>query len=548
MGPSLRRIRVSFWSIAVAAGALQAWGARFVIEPDGVNYLDIADAYLRRDWSAAINAYWSPFYSWLLALVRWAFHPSPYWESTALHLLNFVLFLATILCFEFFYRRLLFLLTTRFPGAVSKEGMPQWSWWVLGYTAFLICVLRSISLRNDTPDLALAGFFFLACGMIVEIAQAGLSVGKHVLLGIILGLAYLTKSVMFPLSFVFIAAGTFARNGVKKPDLRGLLALPAFLLVSSPFLAALSASTGHLTFGETGKLAYSRFVNGFHWGQDIMGGGKLVHPIRKLFDEPVVYEFAAPIRATYPPWYDASYWWAGSRPHFDLRGQLRVLGHSATGYLHILSLEKEWIVGLLVLLLFGQCWAEQLRSLRKLWFLWLPSLATLAIYSLVLVEPRYVAASIAVLWVTLFAAIPWARINAARGLGVTVVLAIAIVSCVSLAREEAPDLAECLRPSEHVQWVVAKNLQKMGLASGDRVAVLGHTTIADYWARLAGLQIVADVPLEAVGSYGEATPEKRSQISARLAALGVKAMVSAERPLVPSGWRPVGTTGYYVLY
>ena len=31
---------------------------------DGVSYLDIGDAYFRGDWKAAVNAYWSPVYSW----------------------------------------------------------------------------------------------------------------------------------------------------------------------------------------------------------------------------------------------------------------------------------------------------------------------------------------------------------------------------------------------------------------------------------------------------------------------------------------------------
>ena len=78
------------------------------------------------------------------------------------------------------------------------------------------------------------------------------------------------------------------------------------------------------------------------------------------------------------------------------------------------------------------------------------------------------------------------------------------------------------------------------------MAVLGHTTVADYWAQLAGLRIVADVPVEAVSSYWEASPEKRAEIATSLSELGVKAFVSAVPPPPSSEWQPLGYTGYFV--
>ena len=51
----MRVYRALFWVLAASAGLFQVWAYRFWIEPDGVNYLDVAAAYLRHDWSAAIN-------------------------------------------------------------------------------------------------------------------------------------------------------------------------------------------------------------------------------------------------------------------------------------------------------------------------------------------------------------------------------------------------------------------------------------------------------------------------------------------------------------
>src|SRR5690242_15526452 len=115
MSPSFSAVKTGFRLLAFVLGFFQTWASRFYIEPDGVNYLDIAQAYLRHDWTNALNAYWSPLYSWLLALVQWAFHPSPYWESTFLHLLNFVMFLFALAGFEFFFNRFLSLIKALGP-------------------------------------------------------------------------------------------------------------------------------------------------------------------------------------------------------------------------------------------------------------------------------------------------------------------------------------------------------------------------------------------------------------------------------------------------
>ena len=63
--------------------ALHLWNNRDLFDPDGISYLDMADAYVRGDWRAALNGVWSPLYSWLLALMIFIFDPPGYWEFTA---------------------------------------------------------------------------------------------------------------------------------------------------------------------------------------------------------------------------------------------------------------------------------------------------------------------------------------------------------------------------------------------------------------------------------------------------------------------------------
>jgi len=543
MSPSSRAVRTAFRLTAIALGFLQTWAFRFYIEPDGVNYLDIAGAYLRRDWTNALNAYWSPLYSWLLALIQWTLHPSAYFESTFLHLLNFVLFLLAVASFEFFFRRFLSLLTVFCPQVGDNEGQPEWTWWMLGYTAFLVCTLRQITLVNDTPDIALAAIIFFATGVLIDLAQSDQGILHYASLGMILGVGYLTKGVMFPVSFVYIVAAAFARRGFKKPDLRALATFAGFLLISTPFAVALSRAKGRLTFGDTGKVAYFNEVTPISLSE--AASSNFAHHPLQLFDEPPVYTYVTPFTSTYPAWYDGSYWLEGVKPHFVLRNQLRALERAASSYFRIFSTEKQWIAGLLALVFLAGDWRKTLERILKTWFLWLPSLAALGLYSFVLVEPRYVAVALTITCLTLFAAVPRLHVNTTRAVA-AVVLAISCTTGVALLKEGLTNLAVCLQPARNVQWEVAQGMPEMGLAPGNQVAFLGHTTVADYWAHLAGVRVTADIPLEATQSYWLASPEKRNQIASQMRAHGIKALVMTGTPLDPTNWRSIGDTGYHV--
>jgi hypothetical protein len=50
------------WGVALLVGAVQAWGGRHLVNPDGISYLDMGDAFSRVGWSAMVNGYWSPLY------------------------------------------------------------------------------------------------------------------------------------------------------------------------------------------------------------------------------------------------------------------------------------------------------------------------------------------------------------------------------------------------------------------------------------------------------------------------------------------------------
>src|SRR5947209_1174412 len=91
---------------------------------DGLTYLDIADAYMRGDWTHAVNAFWNPFYSWLLGIALRVLRPSSYWEFGVARLVNFLVYLGTFACFRFFLRELLRAPRDPEPGWTPLPEMP----------------------------------------------------------------------------------------------------------------------------------------------------------------------------------------------------------------------------------------------------------------------------------------------------------------------------------------------------------------------------------------------------------------------------------------
>lgn len=86
--------------LAITAGVSKL-GTRYEVDTDIISYLDIADAYLRGDWSMALNGQWNPFYAWLLVLMQLSVKPDPYWEFPAIAGLNFGIYVAGSRAFTF---------------------------------------------------------------------------------------------------------------------------------------------------------------------------------------------------------------------------------------------------------------------------------------------------------------------------------------------------------------------------------------------------------------------------------------------------------------
>src|SRR6476646_1488755 len=100
-GIKTRRLVAALWLVSILLAALHSWVGRHAMNPDGVTYMDISDAYRAGHWKAALNSYRSPLYSWLLLPALAVTQASPDTEFAAVHAVNFLIFLAALFCFHY---------------------------------------------------------------------------------------------------------------------------------------------------------------------------------------------------------------------------------------------------------------------------------------------------------------------------------------------------------------------------------------------------------------------------------------------------------------
>jgi hypothetical protein len=547
----------SFLIVCIVLGAVQAWICRYSMISDGMSYLDIGDAYMRHDWAAAVNAYWSPLYSWCLGLALYLIKPSIWWEYVTVHAVNLIIFVVALFCFRFFIHSVLRALSEETgDGSAETVPLPEWTLLALGYGIFLWCSLVMIDLGWVTPDLLVAAILFLIAGYIVDL-RVRLSYWKFAVFGALNGLAYLGKGIMFPLGFGFLAILLFSGK-ITKTRIRGVvLATVVFVLVCAPFIFALSKAKGRLTFGDTGKLAYAALVSPqtpqIHWQGQPAGSGIPRHATRKLQDDPPVFEFGEPVRGTYPPWDDPSYWNEGVQPHFNVRSQLRVLVQSAFAYEKMFLGELGLLVGALTLLFMGA--RESRMGIARNWPLLAAALLSIVAYSLVLVIARYLGGSIVLFWVAIVAGIRLKKDATAEA--VTKYLAAAVV--ISILFSIDGHLTEAIysnvivgaNPTARNEIEGAVGLENMGLREGDEVAVIGYGEL-NHWARLGRFRIVAETPSpdRQNHEFWGSAPERRDAAYECLRSTGARAVVVWDPPAskIDPRWERVADTRYYAYF
>ncbi len=529
---------------------------------DGISYLDIGDAYMRGDLDAAINSVWSPMYSWILGAVMALIRPSMYWEFGLVQVVNFGIYVAAFLCFEFFWRQVVDY-QAKAETESGRPALPEWATWSIGYLLFTVASLQLIELWAVTPDLLTSAFVYVAAGLIVRSRIRGISFSRYALLGAVLGVAYLSKSVMFPMAFVFLGAAAFASGSFRRSFAPTVVALLTFLIVAAPFVVAISMKKGSFTFGDAGKITYARYLNDLpypHWQGGPVESGRPLHPTRVVLEEPAIYEFATPISGTYPVSYDPWYWYEGVEIRIRPQKQLGYVLYSVWFYLTLLLREFGPLTlgALLLASRFGLMTGTWSQFLKR-WGVGLVALAGLGLYATVHVIGRYIGAFMVLLWADVLANLRGGRSDEARSTTKSISLAVVIVmlaivgtfnleGILRLAGQGDPhvegSLNEAPRPAA---TEVVTALREHGVGTGDQVAIIGDAFTAN-WARLAEVKIVAQMlPWDAsILWFGEDTIQK--QALEAFSSTGARAVVAEYVPSLAqtTGWHRVGASSFFV--
>ena len=558
-----RGARGAVW-LAAALGAVQVLAAPYrPSSEDIVSYLDVADAYRRHDWKAAINGYWSPLYSWVLAVAESIVRPPPAWELMFVRLVNFAIFLLALAAFEFFLQQVTASHETAVAdgrGGSPSLSIPRWMWRLAGSCLFLWSSLVWTGLRSDTPDLCAAALLLVAAGLLVRTDRTGLSWVGAAALGAVSGLSCLARTANFPIALLIIAC--LIGRSPRRTLPRAGVALFGFALVALPFVAGLSLVKHRLTIGDSGRMNYvwnvypgGYIVPGLHWQGGPGEAGTPIHPTRRILAAPEVFEFAHG-QQTYPPWTDPSYWYDGLQLHFSAPAQLRAVVSNAQFYG---GMFLPAVAAFYAALLLGGGFVASIRALlQHEWRLLLVAAAGLATYMFgtnltaanIPTQPstRYIAVFIIMLFAAMTSGIRLRDSTRSRGLLIALTLAAAVLLGGRLAVWSVLNLRTVRAPAPATSLMeVVAGLGEADIGPGSPVAILGRKGDHEFWARLGRIRIIAQVPDP--DAFLHAPPDVQGQVLDVLAGTGARALVGNEWAAGHRGqpWQRLAASRYFML-
>lgn len=183
--------RLAFFGVFIAAICALAWVAyhnQFVINPDGVAYISIAEQYAAGNISAAVNAYWSPLLSWVMVPLLWLSLSG----QEAFVVVNFL-----VACFI-----LLFGSYVIFSYTKNKKA-------VLLFVACILPFLLHVMAAQITPDLlvvawvlAFGALLIRISGRIMKEPSFATTVKWASILAVFGALGYVTKLYLQPVFIV----------------------------------------------------------------------------------------------------------------------------------------------------------------------------------------------------------------------------------------------------------------------------------------------------------------------------------------------------------
>ncbi|HEY4101190.1 MAG TPA: hypothetical protein VGM20_09965 [Gemmatimonadales bacterium] len=276
--------------VGIAAVLVIALGylSRKAMNPDGVSYLDLADAVRRGDWTHLVQGYWSP----LLPLIAGAAGGVlGLGHSASIALVHGINVDAAIIALG-----ILFVWARRIESPTMLVG---------SVAAFFLASAGMPRLEAVTPDIIL---FAVMIALSYELAFHH---GRRSLVtGILLGAAYLVKTSCWPWLVVTLVVRLFA---ARDRDARTLVlrSTGISLIVMALWIVPLSIKSGRPTLGSSGRLNYSWYIdaNTSRLPDVDLGGNGAYREVRAPNNQLVtVATFNDAAYWTYQPWGDPTSW------------------------------------------------------------------------------------------------------------------------------------------------------------------------------------------------------------------------------------------------
>jgi hypothetical protein len=550
-------------------GAIEDWYGRLDYSTDAIGYLDIHRAIPLGEWKLIFNPQWSSGYPLLIALIRPLFPANADGEWLAIHVLNFLIYIGTYLAFLFLLRTL----TTKENHAPGTTGETNSQFFLVAGVSLFLCTEICIdAVSRVSPDMLVTALFFAALASAVRLVRNP-TAGRAVLLGVFLGCGYLAKAIFMPLSIaiLLITTWTFVRR--KQRFFFPVLVLLTFGIFAVPYIAGISWSLGRFTFGESGALNYAFHVNLLphwtNWQGGPAGYGRPLHPTRKLFDKPSIFEFATPFKNTYPPFGNMTYWYEGYRhfwsPKKQIVGSARNLYYLAQ-VLFAQPIVYIWIGCICALAFRLKDRQEWYKRLRRGWPLMVMALIGIALYVQVHLEGRYIASFLAVLAILPFFSLTDPERQLSSRMRFALLSALVVGAFVNVAVVDRMVFWRALHEESYAQgeqWKLGVALKQMGLKPGDPVAAVGGPNASCTWAFNDGLRIVAEVGGEPydpqhpeyenhhpddVDEFLQAPVDEEQAMLRAIKESGAVALLSPRKPSPQNmqGWIPVEDTGSWL--
>jgi hypothetical protein len=544
-----KNLRPLFWILGTYAGFVQMLAHRNVIYSDGVNYLTLAQAYVEKGWSAGVNGFWSPLYSWVLIPIV-TLRPVRDHELLAVHFLNFLIFLSTMLAFNFFLDSCFGL---KESDDRERTFEPSLRTLVLfrgvAYLIFLCMTMDWVGNGYTTPDLLVACLSFLAAAHLLRFSM-GINPGWNSAgFGAALALGYFAKTAVFPLAIVLLALLPLLATNLGKRRRTVFLAPIVFVLMVVPFVWSVSKKEGKLTFGESGRVAYVIYEGGFsgYWDGEDAGGPTQPRGFHRVATNPPVYVFDDPPVGAYLPSLEPSRWYRAIKPKFTWRNQLRALQQSSRIYGEIFTKFTEIPAALLALIYVCESTRRRL-IVRHGWFLASAGIFMGLMYALVHVEERFLAGFLVILWVgllraALLAATTRARVTRPILIGLFLVLLAGFVFRTARLTVAAAELTTPMTPP-----ALVASLRSKGLDRNSKIGLLGNG--ADlYIARVGQYSIVASIPPSFVEAYFADDAASQAEVDQAFKNAGARALIMHSPCLPPQvGWQSIPTTDLFIRF